>query len=764
MVQTQGDNEGSQPNSGDQHLRELDARSDSSQNWSEDHDDYDEEDRESMCADEANWIISEFFHGVYRQSCGKMLASMFLMHVPSIEQARSLTFDELLVRFRKPLALEAGQRMVNRVVRFLNWNRMDDPRVTGTVHVKIFFATYLIALHPNHTFEVENELSRAVFQTSLPMITAFEHLVREMSGGECIHLIKSEPAAGIPQLFCAYLRAFKAWKTADEKRLSDKIIASLLDLEEAERHLQNNPIQAELRARLVEQQERLKDKLKIIAGDQGLKDYEEASKQALASRRVQGVQGVPNSGMTNEQLAHELLLDPNFRMDENPVRDANHDKLVYTTIRRDFESGFWPLLLADLCSTPRVYERVIQVLEKSKKGIVLVCGHLVDVQQINEIIDIEHIQAQLSNNVLNLHGCERLIGSVLHVIMQARGQMKQTAKQKQTAERWEKARVAIQAAENGGSDPHAVERAVCKALEMVSDEVYILRVDVANSKLRDISVIIAEHGVMYESNAFQKKLDSGNITMQLTIEWIRHSLKGILERSDGRVSLEELRSGARNSYETFHSIAVVDLVADFPSWGGIAERVPEGRDGPPVPETFALDKLRIRSLNAHLRTDVIGTVILITVDTALRQHAQYADSRQSILESIASSLGHCPPNPNAPSQGLRAVCDMLVEQGVLPAHVEGIRALMDKHIQKDNAVYAHTMKMFKAHWCKLIDPILASQGNLVRGSIVGLPDAARVFVENTEKRAMQLLPVCVLNKKVHVKRYNQIIASEVAGV
>ena len=72
-------------------------------------------------------------------------------------------------------------------------------------------------------------------------------------------------------------------------------------------------------------------------------------------------------GVTNEQLAHELLLNHLFTIDENPRTMG--DTLVHTCLVDAFEAGFWDSAKEEITSEPPSLAPVLNVLVEIKSGI-----------------------------------------------------------------------------------------------------------------------------------------------------------------------------------------------------------------------------------------------------------------------------------------------------------------------------------------------------------------------------------------------------------
>lgn len=148
-----------------------------------------------------------------------------------------------------------------------------------------------------------------------------------------------------------------------------------------------------------------------------------------------------------------------------------------------------------------------------------------------------------------------------------------------------------------------------------------IRVDTANAKLRAIAPVIRQHGVEYEKSHFARKIASGTVTMVRTNKWIRHAVEQLLQHKDPVVDIRPLKDATHKDladlpakYGGVLHAALVDLVADYPSWGG--EKRPKDREGE-LPETMMLDLLRVQALNVHFHTDVVSAIILTQVDQVI---------------------------------------------------------------------------------------------------------------------------------------------------
>lgn len=229
---------------------------------------------------------------------------------------------------------------------------------------------------------------------------------------------------------------------------------------------------------------------------------------------------------------------------------------------------------------------------------------------------MEHIKSQLKEGCLDFMGCMALINSIFDVVANVHDRMKATERRKETMAKWEDCKAEME--EAGGKEERDRACAICKALELLLDRVHKIRVDTANNKLQAMAPVIRQHGVEYEKSHFAKKLASGAIGMDRTIKWIRHTSEHLqqlqnkslvdITRPKQTASLVPLDLSAK--YESIMILAQVDLLADFPNWGG--ERR-EGARKNEVPETMMLDLLRIKALGALFHTEVLSAIIMTQI-------------------------------------------------------------------------------------------------------------------------------------------------------
>lgn len=734
--------------------------------------------------------ISRFWvcHG--KDNTLMLFARRFCQQGPSLQQARAILFEDLSARLREDEVINCTVDFLFRIIQLCNWRRGQQPLITGTVNAKIFLASFMIAARPHHVFETIGDLEQKVMDASEPMIECFHNTATALASKQTWPEVKKDAAKHLCARLCQYLRTFKEWKISDEKKLAGRLQHALTGLENAEKAMcEEDGEDSMMKEELQRQQESLKAKMGQIAGAQKTTEEEGegqgdggSSSSASARRRGAGVLAATvartvgsnsgggaggssssrssTKGMSNLQLAHEMMLDADFKLDEQA--GMSQEKLVHTKIRETFERAFWESLSEDVNSDPPRYARVLSVLVEIRTGVETVaCGHA-EAEKISTIIDIDQIKDNLSNGVLDYRGCEELLSAIFSVILDIHTRMRSPTRRDETELKWEEQRAKmLQAYQDGRRVDQG--RALCEALELALDRIHTIRVDSANGKLKAISPVVRKHGVEYQQSHFQKMLDSGEITLDGTKLWLGHTAEGMLsDANDDRVTLEGLKAGVGREFENLVHAAAVDLVADYPCWGGNKDRVPTGQPEKDLPETMMLDQLRIQALNAFFHTSVISAIIIITAESEIRKQIRDAPKCKAAVGAVQQVVATQPPKPKDPSATIQLVLDKLrSDHGIIDNGLDkGLTTLANllcKNVERSNAIYVHMVKTFKIGWFYLLKGLPFPVNRLSES-------CRAVIIHETENHVASLGSILLLNKKVHVKRYNECIKEVVKDV
>lgn len=177
--------------------------------------------------------------------------------------------------------------------------------------------------------------------------------------------------------------------------------------------------------------------------------------------------------MNNEQLMHELMLDPGFRL------NSNHPAVQ--SIRLVFNEQFWTRLTND--AGDALYVRVVVLLGEIRKIM-----EKISPAHAQSILDVIHTEFGNEVNIV------RVVDKLARILGMETP---------------------------GVSTPLDLRR----GLESFLERVIAMYVDAANERVCAVLPLIADHGIDYERKCFWSKLEAGSLTLDRTEAWIRSAME-----------------------------------------------------------------------------------------------------------------------------------------------------------------------------------------------------------------------------------------------
>ena len=178
------------------------------------------------------------------------------------------------------------------------------------------------------------------------MLTLFERICKLINAGTQFSAVPHDLTKDFQALLFHYLKCSGEWKVPDLQKLQLRIKHALAALYQAEARLppeerEDSKLRVQFRARIQE----LRTKLLKGCRARRLRAFDENPRAPGAS--------LPRL-FTSEQLAHELLLDPTFQLEE--YGGSNNPEFHHT--RDMFQRAFWESLVDDLQLATPCYSRV----------------------------------------------------------------------------------------------------------------------------------------------------------------------------------------------------------------------------------------------------------------------------------------------------------------------------------------------------------------------------------------------------------------------
>ena len=626
--------------------------------------------------------------------------------------------------------------------------------IVAQVNVKIFLSAYMIAAKPHHVFEKMEELENKVFEASKSMLRVFHHTAEDLRKGIPWYQVKNGAGEDLPPSLCEYLRTFKDWKLEEERKLCKKCEKAVASLERALRNLKEDEQGTRLHVDLVVHQKRLLKKIRDIERHRDWADRDadqcpvsdpRAPATVLRASGGAGTDSSPGSGrkVSTAHLVKDVLVKDDFQLDVKRCGE-----LVHTTIINAFETAFWERLAEDLTGETPSYSGVLSVLTEIKTKMEDVAAGHPEAVQIAEIVDLEFIGQMLSAGALDYKGCEKLIDAIVNVLCSMHDRMGKPDRRVETVRKWTDLKKMFDAAD---SDNLTLGHTVCAALNFVMDRAHCAKVDKCNDLLKKVTPSIMHGGVEFLREQFQKEY--GGKVLTRTNAWISHTIRELVEKKDTRVGVQDLVRGDPHAFEKVLYIAMVSLVVEYPNWGGTTRSVDQEDQ---IPETTMLDLLRVKALNVYFHIDVVSILIISTVKERLCGLVDDAEVRNQLVSAVQDVVKENPPNHAKPDRTVNLVIKSLDDK-VDADGLDKVKTALADNVRKDSPAYADMVNTLKRAWYDLIKNFSLSEE-------CRIPDAADVIILASQKRLLEFQKMVLIDKKVHVDRYNGIITKAVQAI
>ena len=639
-------------------------------------------------------VLQRFWQKV-RDTTTSQVVKQFAASGLDGEYVRSIGFDSLVVFLREKSVITVSKECLQRIHMMTTFRHGLPSDAPQSVKVRTFLAGYMIAYYPTRVFESMDTLEQALYDASVPMLTAFEQIWKLIHAGTQFSAVPHDLTKDFQALLFRYLKCFGEWKVPDQRNLQLRITHALAALYEAEARLppeerEDSKLRVQFRAQIQE----LRAKLLQVAGPDALRAFDENPRAPGAS--------LPRL-YTNEQLAHELLLDPTFQLEEYGGR--NNLELHHT--RDMFQRAFWESLVDDLQLATPCYSRVLHVLGEIRNGV----ANLQGPNELDEVIDLNFIKEQAEAGLYDWNSCRGLMDSIITVIKRVQAPKREA----ETTEKWRTF--------SGRLDCPAEERprVLSEGMELLLDRLNTMRIDAANARLRLIARSIADTGVDYERGHFEKKLKDGKVSLERATEWLGTAIRQEVERNEGlRASLVD---GSASAFLHVHSAAMLALVT-------------EPIDGETYPETLLLDVHRLSSYQEEFRQQTTAAALYVMASQMLQ-----------------------------PGAALSAIASLMRTEGWVPT-VEAIEGVLVEHNRADGALLKALRQSFLptdgVH--RLIGTRLrALWWRKMRGEQpCAFSHTIEPLVPRIEKAVAKLTTLACVNRAVHAPIYNEIIRAAVA--
>lgn len=518
----------------------------------------------------------------------------------SLHAAHAMRFEDLVELLRTKPVIGWCKRCLFRIhMSSVQCHHVPVIIPPGKVNVRVFLAAYMIVTNRVRVFDTMGTAEEELFNSAAPLLQNFEDICNGIREGRHFSELNTRTAQ-FPALLADYLAKFQAWKNPDEARLVNRIKYALIALYRAADHLPPEDVlhQTPIGLELTTQIARLRQKLVMIIGQEQMDIFD----SDRANHVGENLPAVPNiilnmNRHSNESLAHELLLDPEFRLN----------------LSEELPTEPWDVLLQRLRENS--WGTMLQALTSMQVGLCEVSN----TTEINFIYNMMDVTNHAVNNDWPWFAALVVNAKAFISLHQ------KSVRDQETTELWKKVQPALENIASS-SDPAAD---FCAGIRFCFQRIHAMRIDNANDRLMLMSPVVRDHGVEYERNKFEEKRQAGVFTLQIFEDLLGTVLQRNCAADLATLQLDQL-------YTSKWHNDFVQLVLD--STG--------------LPETLMLDVQRIQEWRATCSFLVRGVYIAVRLNTlhspayeAVVDHmveTGNADGYEALIEDaeVVASLGH----------------------------------------------------------------------------------------------------------------------------
>ncbi|KAI9264046.1 T-complex protein 11-domain-containing protein [Phascolomyces articulosus] len=543
---------------------------------------------------------------------------------------------------------------------------------------RVLLSAYMMTMCPREVFQtMHGSEEQQLLASAKRVLQLFEEIVHSQGGQP-----NSATKLAFEQCWNGYYALFQSWKSNDMTQLVANMSAYCIELMRLKKTLGKQGEEDGINDQLNQQILQVKDRIRGIGGAPALEQLNESeaalsqSSEVAATTRIAspGPSSVPPSptprpersstheeppsisteqlnrllggyapvsGITNQQLAHEIIIDPNFKLqrptvDEKPKTLEQHVQKIATqaffdAVEDDISNGRSENSLPGLMGDIR--QRLLGLVRSGSSL------HI----QISEAIDISLIEQETKQKVFDL---ERKLQYVLHVMRQICAPVRDEAIEK------------IGEMDNNIHQLRAI-------LEMLDD----MALDLGNFRLRSLRPHLIPVAVEYEQSKFAESLAKGKVGLAKARSWLQTAKKRLIDVANER-NPEDVPSSSPSTNAIFEE-GFISLLTS-----------PEIISASWCPETMLLDVERItRYQNEMQSITIVAALVMLARNFGHVDNINEFSAKLFImLEDDATTIDNL-------SLEIERNVRMIDEQ-----RRSMIRAMVDKTVSHSDTVYSLLMR------------------------------------------------------------------------
>ncbi|CAJ0765450.1 17586_t:CDS:2 [Entrophospora sp. SA101] len=573
----------------------------------------------------------------------------------SLHTTENMTFHNTVQLLQKPAVIQTTSKFLQRVTKV---SRMTMGTGKYKNPAKVFLSAYMIVSHTKEILIDIGYYERTLLKSTKVMVNSLEKWLNSFSNDKH-NKIHYNGLLNFLSAWDTYYKDFNLWKSKDSEKLANNLIAHYMELEKLWNTVKNQAnAETEWKNNIIYQQEEIRRKIKNLGGDEAtaklertLKRLKENSQSGASnnsdtdtSDSVNGMttdqesdeqddddnklgapprqpfvppnlqakvskksfsSGTKSSyeiptdagGLTNEQLIHEIIIDPEFELKPSKLSGLEErvhkmaKKAYFDSIKEDFEKGKFDRCMPNLLND--IKQRLVELMPPNSPMY----------SSVNEVLDIELITQQSKAGVYNIRNCIMFITNMmLQICAPVRDEQ-------------------IQSLQNMTELSEIFQR----LLEILD----LMRLDLANYRLKAHRPYLKEHAVDYERRKFEQALESNRLSLERTKIWLQPTIDSLLRTVAERNPENVLLPNQRNHGIKFAQVYDEALVSYI-----FQQALIEKNN---CPETFLLDTERLWGFqNEGQAITIVAVLLMLTKNIAIGSSANSISEGE--LETLKNNL------------------------------------------------------------------------------------------------------------------------------
>ncbi|TPX57192.1 hypothetical protein SpCBS45565_g08253 [Spizellomyces sp. 'palustris'] len=332
----------------------------------------------------------------------------------------------------------------------------------------------------------------------------------------------------------------------------------------------------------------------VVSAQQNMAGRSTISQSSISSMEHTDPQisvfGVGNQ-LSNAQLAHELVMDPEFQL--KPVKRSELEEQVrtlakkafYDSVRQDFGEGKFshhvPVFIA------QIRDALLAMVSENGKF----------AENIKEVLDVEHIRQQLDNNAFDLLRC---LSYITEKMLQLCAPIRDAA---------------IRSI--------ALSSDIATAFEHILEILEDMKLDLANYRLQALRPILQQQAVEYERTKFDEALIAGAVTLERTAAWVATAVSSLQSVTAAR-NPENIQSPEnRIGYEDAYNEALLNLIFSNTAISSST-----------LPETLLLDANRLFGFQNEGQAITIVAALVMLSKNAIKELRDNRPAVQKLKQTL----------------------------------------------------------------------------------------------------------------------------------